>query len=192
MSSFAIVFFFAVTGLTLNHPQWFANQMRTTKANGSLEASWTHTAADGDVKKLEIVELLRNRHGIHAALADFRVDDRECDLNFKGPGYSAEAVIDRASGHYELTEARMGWGAIINDLHKGRDTGSGWKALIDVSAILLVFVIADRACPDLVRPQTPRGGTPLPCSRRCALVPGLHDLGAVIGRRRSCMLPANH
>jgi hypothetical protein len=140
MSSFAIVFFFAVTGLTLNHPQWFANQMRTTKANGSLEASWTHTAADGDVKKLEIVELLRNRHGIHAALADFRVDDRECDLSFRGPGYSAEAVIDRASAHYELTEARMGWGAIINDLHKGRDTGSGWKALIDVSAILLVFV----------------------------------------------------
>jgi len=140
MTSFAVVFFFAVTGLTLNHPQWFARQVRTTTAKGSVDASWTHTTNDGDVKKLEIVELLQNRHGIHAALADFHIDDRECDLSFKGPGYSADVFIDRASGNYELSESRMGWGAIINDLHKGRDTGAGWKAFIDVSAILLVFV----------------------------------------------------
>lgn len=140
MSSFAVVFFFALTGLTLNHPQWFARQVRTTTAKGSVDAAWTHTPTDGDIRKLEIVEWLRNHHGIHAALADFHVDDRECDLSFKGPGYAADVFIDRASGHYELTESRMGWGAVINDLHKGRDTGAGWKVFIDVSATLLVCV----------------------------------------------------
>lgn len=140
MSSFAVVFFFAVTGLTLNHPQWFAKQVRTTTTKGSIEASWTHTANDGDVRKLEIVELLRSRHGIQAALAEFRLDDRECDLSFKGPGYSADVFIERTTGAYELTESRMGWGAILNDLHKGRDTGSRWRGFIDVSAVLLVFV----------------------------------------------------
>jgi len=39
-----------------------------------------------------------------------------------------------------VTETRMGWGAILNDLHKGRDTGSGWKALIDASAVLMTLV----------------------------------------------------
>jgi hypothetical protein len=34
----------------------------------------------------------------------------------------------------------MGIAAVINDLHKGRDTGSAWKAVIDVSAGLLVFI----------------------------------------------------
>ena len=34
----------------------------------------------------------------------------------------------------------MGFAAIINDLHKGRDSGDAWKWLIDISAILLVFV----------------------------------------------------
>ena len=48
--------------------------------------------------------------------------------------------IERTTGAYELTESRMGWGAILNDLHKGRDTGGRWRALIDVSAVLLVFV----------------------------------------------------
>jgi len=40
-------------------------------------------------------------------------------INFKGPGYTADTFIDRATGSYEITETRMGWGAVINDLHKG-------------------------------------------------------------------------
>ena len=140
MLSFGVVFFFAVTGITLNHPQWFAKAQRTTTVKGTLNAAWTKTATDADVKKLEIVEHLRATHGIHGAVADFRVDDRECDVTFKGPGYSADAFIDRATGAYDLTENRMGFGAVINDLHKGRDSGDTWKWLIDASAVLLVFV----------------------------------------------------
>ena len=30
--------------------------------------------------------------------------------------------------------------AIVNDLHKGRDTGAVWGAVIDLSAAVLVFV----------------------------------------------------
>src|SRR4029434_2341602 len=134
------VFFFAVTGLTLNHPQWFARQQRRTTVKGSVDAAWVHTATDAEVKKLEIVERLRSAHDIHAALAEFRIDDRECDVTFKGPGYSADAFVDRASGTSALSESRRAWGAIINDLHKARDTGDGWRIFIDVSAVLLTFV----------------------------------------------------
>lgn len=140
MASFALVFFFALTGLTLNHPQWFENQLRTSTVTGSVDASWTRTATDADVKRLEIVEHLRATHGVHGALNDFHVDDRECDLTFKGPGYSADVRIDRGTGRYELTENQMGVGAVINDLHKGRDAGAAWKWFIDVSAVLLVFI----------------------------------------------------
>lgn len=140
MVSFGVVFFFSVTGLTLNHPQWFAHQLRTHTAKGAIDAAWTRAQGDADRHKLEIVEYFRNTYGIHAAVADFRADDRECDLTFKGPGYAADIFIDSASGRYELTESRLGWGAVINDLHKGRDSGTVWKVLIDVSAILLVFV----------------------------------------------------
>lgn len=140
MASFGVVFFFAVTGLTLNHPQWFAKQQRTLAIKGTINTAWTKTATDAEVKKLEIVEFLRTTHGIHGAVSEFRVDERECDVSFKGPGYFADVFIDRASGHYDVTENRMGFGAIINDLHKGRDSGDTWKWLIDLSAALLVFV----------------------------------------------------
>lgn len=139
MASFAVVFFFAVTGLTLNHPQWFSSQRQTVTLKGALDSSWTNTT-DELVKKLEIVEHLRRTHGIQGALGEFRLDPAEAALTFKAPGYSADVFLDRASGRYEVIELRMGFVAIMNDLHKGRDSGDPWKVLIDVSAILLVFV----------------------------------------------------
>jgi hypothetical protein len=141
MGSFAVVFFFAVTGLTLNHPQWFANQQHTSTMKGVMEARWTNTGSDDRVGKLEIVEFLR-KAGIQGALDDFRIEPAECDLTFKGPGYSADVFIERATGRYEVTESRLGFAAIINDLHKGRDSGRAWKWFIDVSAVLLTFVSA--------------------------------------------------
>jgi hypothetical protein len=140
MLSFALVFFFAVTGLTLNHPQWFEKAQRSATVKGTIDASWLAGEGEAGVKKLEIVEYFRSARGVHGAVSDFRSDDRECDLTFKGPGYAADIFIDRASGRFELTETRMGLGAIINDLHKGRDAGPAWKAFIDVSAVLLVFI----------------------------------------------------
>jgi hypothetical protein len=140
MVSFAVVFFFSVTGLTLNHPQWFASHQRTATMKGSLNRAWTATSSDADVKKLEIVEFLRATHHIQGAMSDFRVDEQEADVSFKGPGYAADIFIDRATGNYELTENKMGVVAVMNDLHKGRDSGGVWKWLIDISAALLVFV----------------------------------------------------
>ena len=140
MVSFAIVFFFAVTGLTLNHTDWFASQQRTAQLKGNVEVKWVKTDSDDKVAKLEIVELLRRTHNIKAALSEFRIDESQCAASFKGPGYSADAFINRETGEYELTENRMGFVAIMNDLHKGRDTGRAWAKLIDVSAIFMTLV----------------------------------------------------
>ena len=140
MISFAIVFFFSVTGLTLNHSDWFGEHQRTVQQQGKVELAWVRTAAPEQIAKLEIVEHLRRTHGIKGALGDFRTDDAQLSLSFKGPGYLADVVINRETGEYELTETRMGLVAIINDLHKGRDSGRVWSWLIDGSAILLVVV----------------------------------------------------
>ena len=61
-------------------------------------------------------------------------------VSFKGPGYSADTFIDRESGHYSVTELDHGLTALINDLHKGRDTGAVWSAVIDLSAALMILI----------------------------------------------------
>jgi hypothetical protein len=140
MASFVVVFFFALTGLTLNHTEWFAGSEQTTQTKSALDTKWTKTVEDRDVAKLEIVEHFRKAHGVHGELADFRVDPELCSVSFKAPGYTADAFIDRATGTYDLSVTRMGLAAILNDLHKGRDSGPAWKLLIDLSAALLTFV----------------------------------------------------
>jgi hypothetical protein len=151
MFSLAVVLFFSVTGITLNHPDWFFSGAENSReAEGEINPRWLRpdtpaAAEDGalpnrQVSKLEIVEHLRNTHSIRGALADFRVDEGECVISFKGPGYGADAFIDRETGHYRLTETYHGFIAVINDLHKGRDTGAAWSVLIDVSAVLMTLI----------------------------------------------------
>jgi hypothetical protein len=152
----AALLFFSVTGITLNHPDWvFGGAERTLQFEGKVEPKWLNLdvpppAPGADPKdepdpsrrvaKLEVVEHLRKAHTIRGALAEFRADDRECTVTFKGPGYSADAFIDRETGTYKLTESYHGFIAVINDLHKGRDTGPAWSILIDASAVVMTLV----------------------------------------------------
>lgn len=136
MCSFAILFFFAITGFTLNHQEWFAKQERTIQTRGAMDAKYLGK----DVAKLDIVEFLRKAHGIRGAVSDFRIEESDLSVDFKGPGYEADVLIDRATGHYELTESRMGFVGVLNDLHKGRDSGTAWGRIVDVSAVLLMLV----------------------------------------------------
>lgn len=140
MVSFAILFFFAVTGITLNHQDWFSGAARTHQFRGAVDLKWLRPPDGKEVAKLDIVEYLRRTHGVRSVLSDFRVDDAQISVSFKGPGYSADTFIERESGKYELTETRQGLIAVLNDLHKGRDTGTAWSAIIDVSAGLMTLV----------------------------------------------------
>ena len=90
--------------------------------------------------KDEIVNYFRSTYRTKGALSDFHVDGDQCEVLFKGPGYEADATIDRETGMYDLTVSPFSLVAILNDLHKGRDTGKKWSAMIDFSAVLMTLV----------------------------------------------------
>ena len=157
MFGLAAVLFFSVTGITLNHPDWFFGQRRAPgpgRGPGRPQVAQRRDAGaagdgaeaagepdpSGQVAKLEIVEHLRKTHGVRGALADFRVDERECMVSFKGPGYAADAFIDRESGHYNLT-------ADLSRLHRrdqrpaqGPRHRPGLVGVIDISAVVLTVI----------------------------------------------------
>jgi hypothetical protein len=141
MVSFAIVLFFSVTGLTLNHPSWFGgDKQMVIKSKGQLNIKWVNNPDTNKIAKLEIVEFIRKTHQIKGEVNEFRIDDSEISVVFKGPAYSCDVFIDREKGAYELSEIKMGMVAVMNDLHKGRDSGPGWSWIIDISAVFLVLV----------------------------------------------------
>jgi len=139
MASFAVVLFFAATGLTLNHPDWFSKQQHTVVRHGVTEPL-NQTGQAGDLELMRLSEWFRAHEHVHGALGDTHLDDTQAQLSYRAPGYTADIFVDRATGKYDVTEVSSGFVAMMNDLHKGRDSGKVWGWLIDASALLLVLV----------------------------------------------------
>lgn len=137
MVSFTILLFFALTGITLNHQDALTGAPKTKRFTGTVDAAWMKKP---ESFQSDIVGVLRSRHGVKANLTDFRVDDDQVQISFKGPGYAADGFIERATGKYDINENRLGLVAVVNDLHKGRDTGKAWAGVIDISAALMTAV----------------------------------------------------
>ena len=142
MLGLGALLFFSVTGLTLNHPDWtLGGRRRESTVRGRVEPSWLVLGADGkSADPLKIVETLRRRQGIPGLVDDVRDEEGVLNLAFKGPGSSADVTLQRTTGDYEATVVLEGPVALLNDLHKGRHTGSTWSVLIDLVAGLLTLV----------------------------------------------------
>lgn len=136
---FAATLLFAITGLTLNHADWFeAAEPMVRSLHGELPPLLLREPLD----RLAIAEDLRARHDLRGRVSDFQVEDEQVLIVWKGPAYSADVTITRSDGRYVAEESRKGFVALIDDLHKGRDSGGGWSLVIDVAAVLLVVISA--------------------------------------------------
>lgn len=136
MVSLLIVLFFALTGITLNHPEWtFGGAERRSTLTGQLPATWK---AGNAVNWLVVDEALR-KAGLHGEAQDNRADSQGATLSFRAPGYSADATIT-PSGAYRVNVDEQGALAVLNDLHRGRDTGGTWSWAIDLAGGFLALI----------------------------------------------------
>lgn len=137
MISFVVVLFFAVTGVTLNHPTWtFGDDVERSTLAGTLPDGWQSDPVDF----LAISEHVRAAHDISAPVADYGVSDGEGTISFRGPGVTIDLFFRTTDGSYELVTVQQGFVGVMNDLHKGRDAASSWRWLIDVSGVFLAVV----------------------------------------------------
>jgi hypothetical protein len=138
MVTFIIVLFFALTGVTLNHPEWtWGGGEKQTSVTGTLP----ETAVRGEsVDWFVVSEYLRKTHSLHGTASENRVDNGEGSLSYRGPGYAAEVYFKLADRKYEVRITTQGWLGVMNDLHRGRDSGKPWSWVVDVSGIVLALV----------------------------------------------------
>ncbi len=137
MITLVLVLFFSITGITLNHPDWTIGSPSRETVKGTLPARWKSSEK---VDWLATAESLRAKHSLRGAVANYTESETSDSISFKAPGYAADAFINPADGTYELTIDQPGIIAVLNDLHKGRDSTSSWKWLIDASGVLLVII----------------------------------------------------
>lgn len=140
MFGFTTLFFFAFTGITLNHPGWIEGKPKVKSFSGIIDPNLVKPDIGTSVDRGKIVELLKKKYSIRGKITDFRIDENECSLSFTSPGYRADAFIDRMTGSYQLVVASKGLLTVLNDMHKGRDTRAGWSMVIDISAVIFIIV----------------------------------------------------
>jgi hypothetical protein len=138
MTSLLVVLFFALTGITLNHPTWFgASTPATRTSTGVLPAS---TVANGTADPLAISEYLRANADVSGQVTAHTETTTGGTIGYDGPGTSASVTYTTSTGAYTLSTSSYGLVGILNDLHKGRHAGTSFRWLIDVSGGLLALV----------------------------------------------------
>jgi hypothetical protein len=132
-----IVAFFAITGLTLNHPTWSLGSTKTDVKRGTVPAG---AISNGNVDFLAIAEYARNTFGVSGHVTDYGTQADTGTIDFAGPGYSANVTFSLTDGTITGIVTQSDLLAVLNDVHKGRDTDSSWGWVIDVSAVFLIIV----------------------------------------------------
>lgn len=135
---------FAVTGITLNH----AASIEGTPVVVTEERQ----LAPGLLAELEAAP---DEPGaaVPEGVADWLSDELDISVRGRTPEWSAEELyvplpraggdgwvsIDRMTGEVLYEDTDRGVIAFLNDLHKGRDTGTAWSWFIDIFAAACVI-----------------------------------------------------
>jgi len=129
------IVFFAVTGLMLNHEEWFRlAEPLVRNAKGSLPPQLLK-----EPDKLGVVEKLRKDFGVTGALDSFDSEPGQITVIFKAPARRIQAVIDRTQGRMEILFENRSWAARLTELHRGTEAGSAWRLVIDIIAGLQII-----------------------------------------------------
>lgn len=138
---------FAITGITLNHSASIEAKPAVSAKEVVLSHKLLATLKDDTATKKgrlpqAIATWLVKEVAVDVGDREGEWSDGEIYVSLPRPGGDAWLSIDRSTGdvRYELT--RRGWIAYLNDLHKGRNTGSAWSLFIDLFAVAcIVFCV---------------------------------------------------
>lgn len=137
---------FSVTGITLNHAAQIESQPRVANLKETLPKSLLRSlqgerAADAPLPG-NVNDWLADALDVRADGRKGEWSDGEVYVSLPRPGGDAWISIDRESGAIEYERTDRGWIAWLNDLHKGRNTGTAWRWFIDLfAAACLLFAL---------------------------------------------------
>ena len=151
---------FAITGITLNNATHIEAKPVVTKQAAVLPAPLLKrlTPPTGDKGPLPtaVAGWIDDNMSVDLAGAQGEWSDGEVYVALPRPGGDAWLTLDTESGDiaYELTS--RGVVSYLNDLHKGRHTGTGWSWFIDLFAVAcIVFTLTGLFLLQLHAPKRP-------------------------------------
>ena len=138
--AFLALIFFAVTGLLLNHPDWFKGQGEkpaTEKTVTVAAADLARAKAARDPAPI-LAQAVAKQVRLRGAYQSGEVIDGLAMIRLEGVTGSSDVEVDMQTGKAEVTLQRADAVTTLNDLHRGKNAGGAWKLVIDLSAIVIL------------------------------------------------------
>lgn len=132
---------FAVTGITLNHAAQIEARPEVLEREATLPDSLQHQL-QAQPPESGIPPALRawleNELRITLEGREAEWTDGELYVALPRPGGDAWLSLELESGALLYESTDRGWISYLNDLHKGRNTGTTWSWFIDIFAVACV------------------------------------------------------
>lgn len=130
---------FAITGFTLNHAGSIEAEPKVVSKKATLPPELIAELASGPTEgkrplPIKVETWLDKAVDADIARRPGEWSDAEVYLALARPGGDAWIAIDRETGDVEHEKTTRGSISLLNDLHKGRNTGKVWSWFIDIFA----------------------------------------------------------
>jgi hypothetical protein len=136
---------FAATGITLNHAADISSKPKITERESVLSedllpslASGPSTGTTPELPR-NIAAFLRSETGADVSGRVAEWTSVDVYISMPKPGGDAWLSIDRDTGDILYETTSRGAVSYLNDLHKGRNTGSAWSWFLDIFAVATIL-----------------------------------------------------
>ncbi len=136
---------FALTGITLNHAAQISAEPQIVTLTETLpppllaDLNRVSEQADDTPIPRSVRRHLKSALDINIGPQSAEWTDLDVYVPLPRPGGDAWLAIDRGTGEIEYELTRRGTIAYLNDLHKGRNTGSIWVLFLDVFSVATIL-----------------------------------------------------
>jgi hypothetical protein len=135
---------FAITGITLNHAGQIEAEPKVVSRKATLPPELLAVLAKGPEEgkrplPVQLEPFLDEAVGADVAGREGEWSADEVYVALARPGGDAWVSIDRETGAVEHEKTTRGAISLLNDLHKGRNTGTAWSWFIDIFAVACVI-----------------------------------------------------
>jgi uncharacterized protein len=137
--AFLALIFFSLTGVLLNHPDWFAQPRPAAQEIAiALPLAEVQAAARANDPALALAALAQQHADLRGEYRSGDLIDGEALLRFEGATGDTDVAIDLARGDATATIQPADAVTVLHELHRGTKSGAAWRALIDITAYLVL------------------------------------------------------
>lgn len=138
--SFFLLSFFAITGLLLNNPQWFAAPSDLQTQRFILPSAFVAELKQQENPSDELLIYLKQQTNLIGRYQSTEIINQKMKIKLVSPAGSTEILTDFDTHSAEISTQSVSTLTLIQQLHQAQYAGGAWHWLVNMTAILILLL----------------------------------------------------